>query len=109
MYNTFDDFGRGLGPVFLAGLIGKLGDRTPAFNIGVLGWVLCGIFNLSMFCTVARDEDHIQALIASRLSKNPEIIPEVANGAEGAHGIMTVDTRNRRSARRRSRQRQQSS
>eukprot|EP00549_Striatella_unipunctata_P026009 CAMPEP_0118673436 /NCGR_PEP_ID=MMETSP0800-20121206/317_1 /TAXON_ID=210618 ORGANISM="Striatella unipunctata, Strain CCMP2910" /NCGR_SAMPLE_ID=MMETSP0800 /ASSEMBLY_ACC=CAM_ASM_000638 /LENGTH=475 /DNA_ID=CAMNT_0006568491 /DNA_START=427 /DNA_END=1851 /DNA_ORIENTATION=- len=38
LLNTFDDFGRGLGPVFVAMLIVQIGGRRQAFNVGVLGW-----------------------------------------------------------------------
>jgi predicted MFS family arabinose efflux permease len=68
IFNTFDDFGRGLGPVFVAMLIDCLGGRTPAFNIGVTGWLLCGIFNLLIFLTVAKDEEKVQDIIRDNLS-----------------------------------------
>jgi predicted MFS family arabinose efflux permease len=69
LFNLFDDFGKGLGPVFISGLIRYFGGhRTPAFNIGVLGWMLCGIFNLCAFWTVERDEQHVQQILASRLA-----------------------------------------
>lgn len=60
LLNTFDDFGRGLGPAFVAWMIENLGGRTRAFNIGVLGWTLCGILNLMLFCTVERDEEKVR-------------------------------------------------
>jgi predicted MFS family arabinose efflux permease len=71
LFNTFDDFGRGLGPVFVASLITRVGGRTQAFNIGVLGWVFCGFFNLIVFFTVERDERNLQTAIAASLSKAP--------------------------------------
>ena len=58
LLNTFDDFGRGLGPVFVAMLIINLGGRQTAFNVGIGGWILCGIFNLCMFFTVKEDETY---------------------------------------------------
>ena len=67
LFNTFDDFGRGLGPVFVAVLIQKLGGRTPAFNWGVLGWVLCGLLNGITFFTIRQDEERVQTLMAERL------------------------------------------
>jgi MFS family permease len=70
LFNTFDDFGRGLGPVFVSVLISRLGGRTPAFNVGVIGWMVCGLFNLSVFFTVERDERIVQATLASSLSKD---------------------------------------
>jgi MFS-type transporter involved in bile tolerance (Atg22 family) len=69
LYNTFDDFGRGLGPVFVAKLITTIGGRTPAFNVGTLGWVVCGLFNLAVFFTVERDERKVQTTIAANLGK----------------------------------------
>jgi hypothetical protein len=77
LFNTFDDFGRGLGPVFVAKLITSMGGRTPAFNIGVFGWILCGLFNLCMFCTVRKDERNVQTTIAANLAKRRT---EVGNG-----------------------------
>jgi MFS family permease len=63
--NTFDDFGRGLGPVFIAHLIMQFGQRTKAFNIGVLGWILCGIFNSCMYFFVENDERSIYSKLSA--------------------------------------------
>jgi MFS-type transporter involved in bile tolerance (Atg22 family) len=71
VYNLFDDFGRGLGPVVVSMLIVSMGGRTPAFNFGVLGWVLCGILNLLIYFTVARDERNTQASLAASLHYTP--------------------------------------
>lgn len=60
LLNTFDDFGRGLGPVFVAALIIKLGNRQTAFNIGVTGWLLCGIFNSLIYFTLEEDLDKVR-------------------------------------------------
>lgn len=60
LLNTFDDFGRGLGPAFVAWMIQNLGGRTRAFNIGVTGWIVCGILNTMLFCTVERDEEKVR-------------------------------------------------
>jgi len=70
LFNTFDDFGRGLGPVFIAWLIINFGGRTNAFNIGVIGWILCGIMNLVMYFTVIEDEDRVQRILTANLSAN---------------------------------------
>jgi MFS family permease len=67
LFNVFDDFGKGLGPFFVSRLIVKYGGRLPAFNVGVFGWVICGVFNLAIFFTVARDEGMIQATIAAEV------------------------------------------
>lgn len=70
LFNTFDDFGRGLGPVFIAWLIVNFGGRTKAFNIGVIGWVMCGVMNLAMYFTVVRDEERVQQILTANLSAN---------------------------------------
>jgi len=59
MFNTFDDFGRGLGPYFVAQLIASIGSRRQAFNIAVLGWLFCGVFVLLTFFTIKRDQDKL--------------------------------------------------
>jgi MFS family permease len=65
LFNVFDDFGKGLGPFFVSRLIVQYGGRLPAFNVGVLGWVVCGVANLAIFFTVARDEGAVQATLAA--------------------------------------------
>jgi hypothetical protein len=64
--------GPGLGPVFIARLIGSLGGRTPAFNVGVLGWLICGVMNLAMFFTVSADEASVQRRLTANLSANSQ-------------------------------------
>jgi predicted MFS family arabinose efflux permease len=64
LFNTFDDFGRGLGPLFVSLLIARLG-RTQAFNVGVLGWILCGVFNVCMYYFVDSDEVKVQAVLGA--------------------------------------------
>ena len=71
IYNLFDDFGRGLGPVFVSLLIVNMGGRTPAFNLGVFGWVICGILNLLIYFTVEHDERKTQATLAASLHYVP--------------------------------------
>lgn len=73
LFNVFDDFGKGLGPFFVSRLIVKYGGRLPAFNIGVFGWVFCGVANLAIFFTVARDERMIQATIAAELNSRSSV------------------------------------
>lgn len=72
LFNTTDDFGRGLGPVFVAAMITRLGGRTKAFNIGVFGWVICGFINLGVFFTILEDEARLQAKIVASVSLKKE-------------------------------------
>ena len=65
LLNTFDDFGRGLGPVFVAALIVALGGRQAAFNFGIAGWILCGIFNCCMYWTIKSDEETIKSKLVA--------------------------------------------
>jgi len=66
LFNTTDDVGRGLGPVFVATLIAQYGGRrTPAFNVGVLGWVICGFLNLAIYYTIVADERNMQMRLVS--------------------------------------------
>lgn len=69
LFNLFDDFGKGLGPFFVSLLIIKFG-RTKAFNIGVLGWIFCGIANLAIFFTVSHDEQVVQTTLATQLGRS---------------------------------------
>ena len=73
LLTTFDDFGRGLGPVFVAMLIKNMGGRIPAFNVGVSGWLFCGLFNLLVFFTVDRDESRVQAQLAASLKEEEPV------------------------------------
>eukprot|EP00978_Attheya_sp_CCMP212_P034412 scaffold143936_cov44-Attheya_sp.AAC.2 len=82
LLNTFDDFGRGLGPVFVAMLIANLGGRTPAFNVGIFGWVICGLVNLLIQCTVVKDEQRIQAILSQQLFQE---VQNNNNGTDNNH------------------------
>ena len=70
LQTTFDDVGRGLGPVFVAMLIANLGGRTVAFNIAVFGWILCGMFNLLLYFTVEKDAAAVQSRFAASLHRS---------------------------------------
>lgn len=72
LLNTFDDFGRGLGPAFVAWMIEKLGGRRNAFNIGISGWILCGILNGLLFCTVEADEEKVRMSLEQLLTEKDE-------------------------------------
>lgn len=60
LLNTFDDFGRGLGPAFVAWMIEKMGGRRNAFNVGIFGWIFCGVLNGLLFWTVEVDEEKVR-------------------------------------------------
>lgn len=65
LFTLTDDFGKGLGPYFVSLLIVRMGGRLAAFNVGLMGWVFCGVFNLAMYFTVAKDEAWIQAQVGA--------------------------------------------
>lgn len=77
--NLSDDFGQGLGPAFISAMIATMGNRTTAFNWGVLGWAFCGMFNLLMFCTVTRDEARLYEEIVEQLSQRTTSFNEAAD------------------------------
>lgn len=79
LFNTFDDFGRGLGPVFVAVMITRFGGRTPAFNVGVSSWMVCGAMISSTYFTIKHDEDRVQTLIAESLPPTREASDTVAS------------------------------
>lgn len=72
LLNTFDDFGRGLGPAFVAWLIEQFGERRKAFNVGVGGWVLCGVLNGCLYCTVEADEERVKIGIEQLMAETAE-------------------------------------
>jgi len=72
LLNVFDDFGRGLGPAFVAWMIEKLGGRRKAFNFGICGWILCGILNGLLFCTVEADEEKVRVGVEQLVMENEE-------------------------------------
>jgi hypothetical protein len=48
-----------------------VGGRSEAFNLGILGWLICGVANLAVFFFVEADEDSMQAdLIESRNARD---------------------------------------
>lgn len=69
LLNILDDFGRGLGPAFVAILIERLGGRRRAFNVGIAGWVICGVLNALLYFTVESDEEIVR-LAAQRQMEN---------------------------------------
>lgn len=64
---TMDDLGKGLGPVFVAFFIQRLG-RTGAFNLSTAGWIPCGLLLMGTAFTLARDEDAMQHRLRKVLS-----------------------------------------
>ena len=92
LLNTFDDFGRGLGPVFVAALIGSLqGNRTRAFTIGAVGWMICGFLNATVYWTVKRDQDVVQ----QRIFLEDRVRRSRTNSRCSRHGIDDDYERNR--------------
>ncbi|EED88164.1 transporter [Thalassiosira pseudonana CCMP1335] len=79
LLNTFDDFGRGLGPAFVAWMIEQMGGRRKAFNVGVGGWLFCGLFNGMLFFTVESDEEKVRMGVEGLMSNGDGEV--VANGS----------------------------
>lgn len=66
--------GRGLGPAVVASLVVIFG-RQKAFNLGILGWIFCGILNGMLFFTVEQDEEKARAKVFF-LAQASEQIPQ---------------------------------
>jgi MFS family permease len=59
LFMLTDDLGKGLGPVFVAGLVDLLG-RESAFFVSVLFWIPCGLILLASASTVLDDLKSVQ-------------------------------------------------
>lgn len=76
----FNDLGVGLGPLFIANLIAFFdGNRRKAFNIGVSGWIVCGIINALVSFTVTEDEREVQKRVLANL--RPTTFHQIELGA----------------------------
>ena len=70
LFTLSDDIGKGGGPVVVAFLVNSFGDRRPAFCIGILAWVFCGIALCLMTLTVNTDEAYVnQSRTKKRLAQ----------------------------------------
>jgi MFS family permease len=79
LFNLFDDFGKGLGPYFVSILITQMGGRLAAFNVGIYGWILCGVANLAIFLTVKQDEATVQTTLAAQRPSTSSLGPHHAD------------------------------
>lgn len=65
LYNLVDDLGKGFGPVIISILIVAF-DRTLAFNIANLFWLICGLLLFSVVRIFPRDEAALNALMKEK-------------------------------------------
>lgn len=71
--------------MFVSVLIATMGGRTPAFNVGVAGCVLCGFFNLCQSFTVERDEERVQrSIFVVDAESHSEESPTIAEEKDAA-------------------------
>ena len=62
LHILFDDVGKGLGPYLISLLIQLFqGDRKEAFNIGFIGWIVCGLLLVLVSKFVESDEEAVAA------------------------------------------------
>jgi len=66
LFTLSDDIGKGGGPAVVAFLVNYYGNRRPAFSVGVLAWVVCGIALCLMTFTVNADEAYVTKQRAKR-------------------------------------------
>ena len=72
LFTLSDDIGKGGGPAVVAFLVTSFGSRRPAFSVGILAWVVCGIALCTMSLFVNADEAYVAKQRAKRgnVSKN---------------------------------------
>jgi len=73
----FDDLGRGIGPLFVAQLIKRLGRRQEAFNYGLLGFIFCGLLQIGVFFTVKEDETYINDQLVAKRRDEEKVTADV--------------------------------
>jgi MFS family permease len=87
-YAQVDDIGKGLGPVFIAGLIVVFKGRQSAFNVAFSMWFICGIFLLMMKGTIEKDAETAHGQIRDSVIKSPRT---ENNNKSGGMRLMIVD------------------
>jgi hypothetical protein len=66
-----DDIGKGLGPVFIAGLIVVFNGRQNAFNVAFSMWFVCGFFLLMMKRTIENDAETASRQMEAEVVRSP--------------------------------------
>jgi len=70
-YSQVDDIGKGLGPVFIAGLIVLFNGRQIAFNVAFSMWFICGLFLLMMKGTIEKDAETASRQMEAEIVRSP--------------------------------------
>jgi MFS family permease len=70
-YSQVDDIGKGLGPVFIAGLIVVFNGRQNAFNVAFSMWFVCGFFLLMMKRTIENDAETASRQMEAEVVRSP--------------------------------------
>ena len=70
-YSQVDDIGKGLGPVFIAGLIVVFNGRQSAFNVAFSMWFVCGFFLLMMKGTIEKDAETASTQVEAEIVRSP--------------------------------------
>lgn len=70
-YSQVDDIGKGLGPVFIAGLIVVFNGRQIAFNVAFSMWFICGLFLLMMKGTIEKDAETASRQMEAEIVRSP--------------------------------------
>mmetsp|Transcript_33129 Transcript_33129/g.65590 ORF Transcript_33129/g.65590 Transcript_33129/m.65590 type:complete len:213 (-) Transcript_33129:328-966(-) len=85
----FDDLGRGIGPLFVAQLIKRLGRRQEAFNYGLLGFVVCGLLQIGMFFTLEEDRTYINNQLVAKRRDQERVTSDVE--LRGSYSILEAE------------------
>ena len=70
-YSQVDDIGKGLGPVFIAGLIVVFNGRQIAFNVAFSMWFICGLFLLMMKGTIEKGAETASRQMEAEIVRSP--------------------------------------
>ena len=71
-YSQVDDIGKGLGPVFIAGLIVVFNvGRQSAFNVAFSMWFVCGFFLMMMKGTIEKDAETASTQVEAEIVRSP--------------------------------------
>lgn len=67
--SIIDDLGKGLGPALVSVLIQAF-DRSTAFNMSLLGWIVGGLISFLIFFFVRQDEDRTQERVREAIIRD---------------------------------------
>lgn len=74
LFALTDDLGKAFGPYLISALVAGFG-RKVAFNIATCMWLVCGIFLLSLGCTMRKDEEYMLEKMENSKKERRDCMP----------------------------------